>query len=66
MTKCEVAIRFIDKGMRYIRLDASDDALSEFSEFGSLEECPTNSSFGLIVDSRYDFAEVVEYIRNYG
>lgn len=65
--KREVAIESIFPQTQAIHFYASPDAAEELGEFG------TTTSGGLIknkyrlqVDARFDFDEVVEYIKNYG
>lgn len=63
--KKEVSITFTKKPI--IAIDSTKDALDDFREFCqsimSFESMP--NSYHLWIDSRYDFDEVVEYIKNY-
>lgn len=62
--KAEVAIDMIFPAARLIVFYSTPDAASEFEEFGKMfAESP--SRFHLFVDARYDFDEVVMYIKNY-
>ena len=61
--KKEVAIRFAEEIVRHIVFYASADAVEDFKEFGLLEQ--DERSYSLLVDSRFDFNEVKEYIENY-
>ena len=62
--KTEVAIRWIMKETKFICMNASPDALSDLAEFGQV--VGNEHEPWLIVDARYDFDEVVDYIKNYG
>lgn len=59
----EVAIRVISPGV-FVSFYATPDAASEFAEFGKLDDEGT-SKYILWVDTRYNFNEVVEYIKGY-
>jgi hypothetical protein len=62
--KTEVAVRFATEGPRGIALDASPDAIEDFREFGHIDHI--SICYWLVVDSRYDFDEVLAYIEQYG
>jgi hypothetical protein len=62
--KREVSIESIQHGESVI-FYASHEAASELSEFGTLFELNDGKCL-LYTDNRFDFAEVVEYIKNYG
>ena len=68
--KSEVAIYYAIDVARDICVYASPDALGDLKEFGRLwqdsgkENEP--SLWHISVDARYDFQEVVDYIKNYG
>ena len=62
--KSEVAIDMIFPAGCFITLYATTDAASEFSEFGDIH-AEGKDRYHLSVDARYDFDEVVAYIRNY-
>lgn len=64
--KREMAIRWANKGMRYISVNASSDAAAELTEYGLLVSGQRKSCYILYVDARYDFDEVVAYIESYG
>ena len=64
----EVAVKDASPSLRWIHFYASPDAVEGFMSFGL---CEPMSSFGgdgyrLQVDPRYDFEEVLNYIKNYG
>jgi len=63
MPKVEVAIRTISPISGFITFYATPDAASEFAEFGKLEK--VNELYWLWIDGRYDFDEVVAYIKAY-
>lgn len=63
--KCEVAIDIILPTARMIYFYASADAISDFRDFGFVRDVGRWGHL-LCVDARYDFAEVVKYIENYG
>ena len=59
----EVAIGSVIPTTRYVSFWATPDALPDFEQFGDLreqEDC--KDKYGLIVDGRYDFDEVVAYV----
>jgi len=62
--KAEVAIDMIFPAGRFIILYATTDAASEFSEFGDIH-AEGKGRYHLFVDARYDFDEVIAFIRNY-
>ena len=65
--KHEVAVKDVLPGLKIIYFYATNDAVTEFMEYGLVE--PTNTHHDLYridVDSRFDFDEVLEYIQNYG
>jgi hypothetical protein len=62
--KREVAIKHITKNWRIV-FYASRDAAEDFSQYGTLFSDPGNQ-YTLFVDGRFDFDEVVDYIKNYG
>ena len=64
--RTEVAIRRIDLSMQWIEFWATPDAAQELRQFGQyLDEGNNTLCYTLKVDGRFDFDEVVEYIRNY-
>lgn len=63
--KCEVAIDLVLPTAGMIYFYASPDAIGDFEEFGFVRSVGKWGHL-LCVDGRYDFAEVVEYIKNYG
>lgn len=66
MMKTEVAISEIMQEARYIWLYATPDAIDEFSGFGEAAKSTTTKDLYIIkVDARFDFDEVVEYIKGY-
>lgn len=72
MTKKEVTVTEYFKESRIIHLYASRDAAQGFTEFGTLwtgadlgSANPPPDYYMLIVDARFDFDEVIEYIQNY-
>lgn len=64
----EVGIATINPGTLFISVDATPDAASDLSEFGRLEKADSlgPNRYHLFVDARYNFDEVVAYIKNYG
>lgn len=64
--KKEVEIDFIYRSARTIHFYATNDAASEFNDYGDLDSYIRPNTFCLVVDARFDFDEVVEYIKNYG
>jgi hypothetical protein len=64
--KREVGVRLYVRSMRMIVFYSTDDALTEFSEFGQIESGDTDNTCRLWVDSRFDFDEVLKYIEEYG
>lgn len=63
--KREVGVRGWHDSVRVIYFDASADAIGDFEEFGRIHHSG-GSEYQLYVDSRFDFKEVLEYVRNYG
>jgi len=61
--KREVAIVSIDHTTDSIMFTASREAAQKFAEFGSL--LLLSRSYHLKVDPRFDFHEVLQYIKNY-
>ena len=63
----EVAISFTDKIQYIIDLFASRDAAEDFATFGYISNNAhiTEDEYTLFVDRRYDFDEVVAYIKEY-
>ena len=61
--KREVIVRFADRNVKHIYFYASSDAIEDFRDFGVI--APNFSHHCLIVDQRYDFEEVLEYVENY-
>lgn len=64
--KKEVALSDVGEITRSIWFYATPDAAEELREFGHIESMATNNQYRLIVDARFDFGEVVNYIVNYG
>lgn len=51
---------------RYIEFNAPKELADQFREFGQLGYLYNNQEhWNLTVDARYDFKEVVEYIKDY-
>jgi hypothetical protein len=63
LPKREVAVLWEGKEVRYIGFQASSDAVNDFEDFGTI--CEEADYLVLRVDGRYDFDEVLEYIREY-
>jgi len=64
--KKEVGIGGVLYGI-FIVFYASQEAMLEFSDFGQiLKHKSSKDRYTLYVDKRFDFSEVLEYIRNYG
>ncbi len=49
-----------------IKVYASKDAIEDIKEFGDVSKLSEGETYILVVDARYDFQEVVDYIKNYG
>ena len=65
--KREVAIDVALHTTRRVVFYASNDAVTEFAEFGKLEAWQdTKEKYTLWVDARFDFNEVLEFIEGYG
>ena len=52
------------EGVQSISFWGTPDAAKDFEQFGHLAE--ENGKYYLHLDGRYDFDEVVEYIKKYG
>jgi hypothetical protein len=63
--KSEIAIESAMPNQYIIYFYASDAAAKELAEFGSLQKLTKKDNYKLDVDRRYDFNEVVEFIKNY-
>ena len=63
--KKEVAIDWASELNKIIFFYSTPDALSDFISFGSVVEWTRQNYYRLKVDSRFDFNEVLEYIRDY-
>lgn len=48
-----------------ILVNCTKDALEDFKEFCQIITPYPPSTYSLWIDSRYDFDEVIEYIKNY-
>jgi hypothetical protein len=64
--KKEVAISVVSETVRAIYFYATQDAASEFAEFGQMGNANGTNHYRLEVDARFDFQEVVSFIRDYG
>ena len=64
--KREVAIKVSMPELDMISFYASPDAAQEFADFGELELVKGSSYYWLVIDARFDFAEVEAYIKAYG
>ncbi len=65
--KSEVGVDMVIKVISEINFYATEDAVTEFSEFGLVQKINLGSHYyKLTVDSRYDFDEVVAYMKSYG
>ena len=62
-TETEIAISFANKVNYGIGLHASFDAIEDFKTFGRI--FTVRDLHILFVDRRYDFDEVLDYIKNY-
>jgi hypothetical protein len=63
----EVAIDMIVRMLGLIVFYASNDAITEFAQFGHIvKHTETPEKYDLFVDARYDFDEVVKFIESYG
>ena len=65
--KREVAVEVALESVCQIIFYCTDDAISEFSQYGDLSKYfDTPQKYTLHVDARFDFEEVVKYIEGYG
>ena len=65
--KREVSVTFHHEGVREIAFYSTPDAVTEFWQYGCvISSDKLRNYYRLIVDARYDFAEVLEFIQNYG
>jgi hypothetical protein len=65
--KREVAIDAIIFGPNVIGVYATPDAVTVLVEFGTIAPVPEfNNMYRLTVDKRFDFEEVVKYVKSYG
>lgn len=64
--KKEVAICLVSEATRAIHVYATQEAISEFAEFGHVVGLNGMNHYSLEVDARFDFQEVVSFIRDYG
>ena len=65
--KVEVAVTYVNPATHAISFHASQDAAIEFGDFGwMVSDSFQKDAYSLLVDPRYDFQEVVDYITNYG
>lgn len=62
--KCEVAIDTTLPLLRIIYFWATDDAAGEFASYGYLQK-QEMGNYQLLVDPRFDFDEVMTYIKTY-
>lgn len=66
--KREVSVESYVKEYGWIRFYSSQDTVTEFMTFGKIhdESFLKPNFYWLVVDTRYDFDEVLEYIERYG
>lgn len=65
--KREVMVKNFYAGVGYIGFYSTADASTEFSEFGTLRVSDSEDNlYYLYVDIRFDFDEVLEFIKGYG
>jgi hypothetical protein len=65
--KREVAVYTVIQAVRQINFHATNDAVTEFDEFGTrVDAGGILGGYSLYVDSRYDFDEVLAFIEGYG
>lgn len=65
--KQEVAIQGYNETFRVITFYATQDAVTEFEGFGRIKNFDDiRDKYNLYMDARFDFAEVLAYIQNYG
>ena len=64
--KREVSISAMSPDKSIVYLYASKDAAEDIKEFGEMSQWTRPNQYRLQIDSRYDFQEVVDYIKNYG
>jgi hypothetical protein len=62
--KSKVAVKSHRAENRHISFCTDAETVKEFREFGRINSL--GDSHSMIVDARYDYMEVLEYIRNYG
>ena len=62
--KTEIKISFESKIVGIIHFYATNDAAAGMRDFGALAMTDTQNQYRLIVDPRYDFDEILEYIKN--
>ena len=63
----EVALDHIIRNTNVIFFYSTPDALASFRDFGNIENSVRHDNLYILwVDKRFDFEEVVEYIRLYG
>lgn len=63
--KQEIAIVSVLQSVQHIIFYGTPDAVSDISEFGYIHSHVPKDKYTLIVDTRYDFGEVVDYMKNY-
>lgn len=65
--KSDVAIDTVIKSVRQIQFYAKGNTVADFVEFGKLYQGYKGCEhYDLCVDARYDFDEVVKFIKTYG
>lgn len=65
--KQDVAVLTSVENSKMIVFYATNDAVTEFVDFGEVIKRPDGKNkYNLYVDPRFDFAEVLAYIQNYG
>lgn len=63
--KSELAISNVNWIHRQIYMDATLDSVEGLGEFGWLNQSDeSDQEWMLVVDSRYDFGEVIDYVRS--
>lgn len=69
--KKELSVRDWNERYRWIAIDSTTDAIVDYAEYGTLrryaswDERPSDS-YTLFVDARFDFHEVLEWIKAHG
>jgi hypothetical protein len=63
--KKELAVRDYNERYRWIAVNATNDAIQEYAEFGDVH-CIDREKYTLQVDARFDFEEVLAWMQSHG